>query len=193
MGSYAKESGHFAAIRTLVSSGAGYNVHSLTDFPRRYCWRISCPYIGQHSTRLRWPRRSAVLIFEGPSLSENAFANSSCNRGSVRDKDVCNCPAGSRSQARGGPEESVSDYLGCCATWTVSVSHKRWSVPSTVALSAEAGISESVYRENGISSRHFGWGDLGHGDSRSYQAHFLVQTLSWGIKEPPTLRFRREH
>jgi hypothetical protein len=69
------------------------------------------------------------------------------------------------------------------------VSHKRWSVPSTVALSAEAEYQESrpertVEFHQGISAGAT-WGT---GIIDRIKPHFLVQTLSWGIKEPPTLR-----
>jgi hypothetical protein len=90
---------------------------------------------------------------------------------------------------RGGPEESVVRLPRWLLLELCPVSHKR-SVPSTVALSAEAGIpgvspERTVEFHQGISA-----GATQHGIIDRIKPHFLVQTLSWGIKEPPTLRFR---
>jgi hypothetical protein len=132
------------------------------------------------------------LIFEGPSLSKTAFANSSCNRGSSSVTRTCNCPAGSRSQAR-GVLKSLSDYLMVAALLGLCpVSHRDGPTFDRSPFGGSRNVRVSLPRERNF-IKAFRLGRLGHEDSRSYQAHFLVQTLSWGIKEPPTLRFRREH
>jgi hypothetical protein len=71
------------------------------------------------------------------------------------------------------------------------VSHKRWSVPSTVALSAEAGIPGVGVPENGrTSSRHFGWGDLGAGIVLRIKPAFWYKRSVGASRTTDTLRFR---
>jgi hypothetical protein len=85
----------------------------------------------------------------------------------------------------------LSDYLDGCATWTVSRKPQemvRTFDRSPFGGSRISGVSrtERTVEFQGISAGAT-WGT---GIVDRIKPHFLVQTLSWGIKEPPTLRFR---
>jgi hypothetical protein len=113
------------------------------------------------------------LIFEGPVTETHRpsrIAAAIADPSSVT--RTCNCPAGSRSQARGGPEESVVRLPRWLrATGLCPVPQEVVRTFDRSPFGGSRNTRSQAYRENGrISSRHFGWGDLGHGDSRSYQA-----------------------
>jgi hypothetical protein len=185
------------SLRYALWSVAPGTMFTLTPiFPDATAGEIS-PYIGQHSTRLRWPGGGAVLIFEGPSLSKthrpSRIAAAIADPSSVtRTCVTAQLVAGAKREAV--LKSLLSDYsmvaalLGLCP-----VSHEMVRTFDRSPFGGSRNIgSQSTERtvefHQGISAGAT-WGT---GIVDRIKPHFLVQTLSWGIKEPPTLRFRRE-